>query len=82
MEEAMDGGVGNTVTINGHVTDVVRVRAGERVRLRLLNAAPARIMALRFEGHLPVIVALDGRPAIRMSRRMGGFCLGRRCGWT
>ena len=38
------------------------MRAGERVRLRLLNAAIARIMALRFEGHRPVIVALDGQP--------------------
>jgi FtsP/CotA-like multicopper oxidase with cupredoxin domain len=62
MEEAMDGRVGNTVTINGRVPDILPVRAGERVRLRLLNAAIARIMALRFEGHRPVIVALDGQP--------------------
>jgi FtsP/CotA-like multicopper oxidase with cupredoxin domain len=62
MEAAMDGRVGNTVTINGRVPDTVRVRAGERVRLRLLNAAIARIMALRFEGHRPVVVALDGQP--------------------
>ena len=62
MEEAMDGRIGNTVTINGLVPDAVRFRAGERVRLRLLNAAIARIMALRFEGHRPVIVALDGQP--------------------
>jgi FtsP/CotA-like multicopper oxidase with cupredoxin domain len=34
MEEAMDGRVGNTVTINGRVPDLLRVRAGERVRLR------------------------------------------------
>ena len=58
----MDGRIGNTVTINGRVPDVLPVRAGERVRLRLLNAAIARIMALRFEGHRPVIVALDGQP--------------------
>jgi FtsP/CotA-like multicopper oxidase with cupredoxin domain len=62
MEAAMDGRVGNTVTINGRVPDAVRVRAGERVRLRLLNAAIARIMALRFDGHRPTIVALDGQP--------------------
>ena len=62
MEMAMDGRVGNTVTINGHVPDSVTVRAGERVRLRLINAAIARIMALRFEGHRPMIVALDGQP--------------------
>ena len=62
MEAAMDGRVGNTVTINGRLPETLRVRAGERVRLRLLNAAIARIMALRFEGHRPVIVALDGQP--------------------
>ena len=62
LEEAMDGRVGNTVTINGLVPDTVRVHAGERVRLRLLNASIARIMALRFEEHRPVIIALDGQP--------------------
>jgi FtsP/CotA-like multicopper oxidase with cupredoxin domain len=62
MEAAMDGRVGNTVTVNGRVPDTLSVRAGERIRLRLINAAIARIMALRFEGHRPVIVALDGQP--------------------
>lgn len=62
MEAAMDGRVGNTVTINGRLPEILHVRAGERIRLRLLNAAIARIMALRFEGHRPVIVALDGQP--------------------
>ena len=62
METAMDGRVGNTVTINGRVSETVPVRAGERIRLRLINAAIARLMALHFEGHRPVIVALDGQP--------------------
>lgn len=62
MEAAMSGRVGNTVTINGVVPVDEPVRAGERVRLRLLNAAVARIMALRFEGHRPVVVAIDGQP--------------------
>lgn len=62
METAMDGRVGNTVTINGRVSETVPVRAGERIRLRLINAAIARIVALRFEGHRPVIVALDNQP--------------------
>lgn len=62
MEAAMDGRVGNTVTINGRVPGAMRVHAGERIRLRLLNAAIARIMALRFEQHKPIIVALDGQP--------------------
>ncbi|ACE91174.1 probable multicopper oxidase protein [Rhizobium etli CIAT 652] len=62
MEAAMSGRVGNTVTLNGRVSETEAVRAGERVRLRLVNGSLARIMALRFEGHSPVIVAVDGQP--------------------
>jgi len=62
MEAAMAGRVGNTVTLNGAVSDAEPVRAGERVRLRLVNASLARIMALRFEKHRPVVVAVDGQP--------------------
>jgi FtsP/CotA-like multicopper oxidase with cupredoxin domain len=62
MEAAMSGRVGNTVTINGAISDGETVRAGERIRLRLVNGALARIMSLRFEGHRPVIVAIDGQP--------------------
>jgi FtsP/CotA-like multicopper oxidase with cupredoxin domain len=76
MEEAMDGRIGNTVTIDGRVPDSVRVRSGERIRLRLLNAAIARIMALRFEGHRPVIVALDGQPCEPHTPSDGRILLG------
>ncbi len=62
MEAGMSGRVGNTVTLNGAVPGVQRVRAGERVRLRLVNVSLARIMGLRFEGHDPVVVAIDGQP--------------------
>jgi FtsP/CotA-like multicopper oxidase with cupredoxin domain len=62
MEAAMSGRVGNTVTVNGVVSDAEVVRAGERIRLRLVNSSLARIMALRFEGHHPVIIAIDGQP--------------------
>jgi FtsP/CotA-like multicopper oxidase with cupredoxin domain len=62
MDAAMSGRVGNTVTINGAISDRETVRAGERVRLRLVNGAAARIMALRFEGHRPMVVATDGQP--------------------
>jgi FtsP/CotA-like multicopper oxidase with cupredoxin domain len=61
MEAAMSGRVGNTVTINGAVSDEVPVRAGERIRLRLVNGSLARIMALRFQGHRPAIIAIDGQ---------------------
>jgi len=62
MEAGMSGRVGNTVTLNGRVSEEEPVRAGERVRLRLVNGALARIMALRFEGHRPVVIAIDGQP--------------------
>jgi FtsP/CotA-like multicopper oxidase with cupredoxin domain len=62
MEAAMAGRVGNTVTLNGRVVDEAAVRSGERLRLRLVNAAVARIVSLRFEGHRPLVMALDGQP--------------------
>ncbi|MER9797098.1 multicopper oxidase family protein [Mesorhizobium sp. M0142] len=62
MDAAMSGRVGNVVTVNGAPPADLTVKAGERVRLRLANASLARIMALRFEVHRPVIVAIDGQP--------------------
>lgn len=62
MEAAMAGRIGNTVTINGQVPDAISVRAGERLRVRIVNAASARIMALSFAGHRPAVIALDGQP--------------------
>ena len=62
MEISMSGRVGNTVTINGRVPDAFPVRAGERIRLRLVNAAPARIFGLEFRDHQPLVVAFDGQP--------------------
>jgi FtsP/CotA-like multicopper oxidase with cupredoxin domain len=62
MEAGMSGRIGNTVTVNGRVPETLAVRSGERVRLRLVNAALARIVGLRFEGHKPVVIAYDGQP--------------------
>jgi len=76
MEAAMSGRVGNTVTINGAISDQVPVRAGERLRLRLVNSALARIMALRFEGHRPVVVAIDGQPCEPHEPERGRLVLG------
>jgi FtsP/CotA-like multicopper oxidase with cupredoxin domain len=57
-----NGRVGNTVTVNGKVLETFSVRSGERVRLRLINAASARIFGLTFSGHRPVVIAWDGQP--------------------
>ncbi|RMD62834.1 MAG: multicopper oxidase family protein [Alphaproteobacteria bacterium] len=57
-----NGRVGNTVTINGRVPDTFAAKRGERIRLRLINAANARIFGLEFQGHEPTVIALDGQP--------------------
>src|SRR5690348_11413277 len=62
MEMSMAGRIGNTVTINGRVPETFAVRSGERIRLRLINGAPARIFGLEFRRHRPLVVALDGQP--------------------
>jgi FtsP/CotA-like multicopper oxidase with cupredoxin domain len=56
------GRIGNTVTLNGTIPETFPVRAGERIRLRLINAANARFFALKFTGHAPRLIALDGQP--------------------
>jgi FtsP/CotA-like multicopper oxidase with cupredoxin domain len=60
MDASHAGRIGNTVTVNGAIRDSFGVRAGERIRLRLINASNARIYGLEFEGHEPRIIALDG----------------------
>lgn len=57
-----DGRIGNVVTLNGTHPPPLRVRTGERLRLRLINTANARIFALRFRGHEPRVIAYDGQP--------------------
>jgi len=76
MEAAMSGRVGNTVTLNGQVSEEEPIRAGERIRLRLVNGSLARVMALRFEDHRPVIVAIDGQPCEPHEPEGGRILLG------
>jgi FtsP/CotA-like multicopper oxidase with cupredoxin domain len=59
-DKAHAGRLGNTVTVNGAVPETVAARAGNRVRLRLVNVANGRVFALGFGVLKPVIVALDG----------------------
>lgn len=71
MDLSHGGRVGNTPTINGRLPDDFAVRSGERVRLRLINGANARIFGLTFEGHDPQVVAVDGHP-VEPHRPNGG----------
>jgi FtsP/CotA-like multicopper oxidase with cupredoxin domain len=76
MDASHAGRLGNVVTINGRVPEQFAVRAGERIRLRLINAANARIFSLQFEGHKPLIVALDGQPVEPHAPAEGRVMLG------
>jgi len=71
-----NGRIGNTVTINGGVPDEFAVRKGERIRLRLINAANARIFGLDFEGLEPIVIALDGQPVTPHPAKNGLIVLG------
>jgi len=62
MDISHAGRLGNTVTINGTDPEPLKVRPGERLRLRLVNAANARIFGLTFAGELPWLIANDGQP--------------------
>lgn len=59
---AHNGRIGNSITVNGLLLENFALRAGERVRLRLINVANARIFGLEFSGHEPIVIALDGQP--------------------
>jgi FtsP/CotA-like multicopper oxidase with cupredoxin domain len=63
MDLSHAGRLGNVATLNGRDSIAFTARAGERLRLRIVNTANARIFALRFEGHRPRVIALDGQPA-------------------
>jgi FtsP/CotA-like multicopper oxidase with cupredoxin domain len=55
-----DGRWGNVITVNGNTDEVLTAQPGERIRLRLVNTANARIYQLNF-GELEVeSVAVDG----------------------
>ena len=70
MDSSHAGRIGNTVTVNGAIRESFAVRAGERIRLRLINASNARIYAPIFEGHSPRILALDGHPVANWNQRV------------
>jgi len=76
MDASHAGRIGNTVTVNGAVRERFELRAGERIRLRLINAANARNFALDFRGHDPVVIALDGHPVAPHRPANGRVVLG------
>jgi FtsP/CotA-like multicopper oxidase with cupredoxin domain len=62
-DAAHAGRLGNIVLVNGQRGPAtLDVRAGQRIRLRLLNAASARLFRIKIHGHQPLVVAHDGHP--------------------
>lgn len=55
------GRIGNVPTVNGRYQSSVAVRTGERIRLRLINAANARNFSLSFGDLEPMVIAVDGQ---------------------
>jgi len=57
---AHDGRWGNLITVNGKTDEVLRVRPGERIRLRLLNTSNGRVVLPDFPGLDARLIASDG----------------------
>ena len=76
MDASHGGRIGNTVTVNGAIRESFELTAGERIRLRLINAANARIFGLDFRGHGPIVIALDGQPVTPHRPENGRIVLG------
>ena len=76
MHDISHGGrMGNYITFNGQFNPDVPVEHGERVRVRILNAANSRIIPLGFENHDVTVVALDGQPVVPFSVANGRLTL-------
>ncbi len=70
------GRLGNTITVNSRISEDFAVKSNERIRLRLLNAATARIFSLQFRDLDPWIIAHDGQPVDPVRPRGGLVQLG------
>ena len=71
-----EGRMGNTVTVNGRLPGPISIRPGERLRLRLINTANARVFGLRFEDVMGTVVAYDGQPVAPHAPLDGRVVLG------
>ena len=58
----MAGRLGQYITLNSEDTLDLKVKTNERLRLRIVNAANARIFQLRIANHVARIMAVDGQP--------------------
>jgi FtsP/CotA-like multicopper oxidase with cupredoxin domain len=75
-DAAHQGRIGEHLTVNGRPALDIPVRTNERLRLRLINGANARLMPLRLDGHRATVMAIDGQPAEPFAARDGRVALG------
>ena len=54
------GRYGNWLTVNGTSDPVLAAKPGARLRLRLINAANARIFKIKIDGAVAILIAEDG----------------------
>ena len=66
-----DGRWGNVVTINGLYQPEYSVSPGERIRLRLINGANARVLTPIFNGIEANVIAVDGKPVSQIFKYDG-----------
>jgi len=64
------------LTVNGEPSVTIPVATNERVRVRLINAATARIFRLRVDQHRVFVMAIDGQPAEPYQARDGRVTIG------
>ena len=57
---AHDGRWGNLLTVNGKYQPTFKVKAGERVRIRMVNVANARVFLPVVAQLSPLVIAVDG----------------------
>ncbi len=60
MDLMHDGRWGNLITVNASTDEVLNVRPGERIRLRLVNTSNARVYMPSFENLEAKVIAVDG----------------------
>lgn len=58
----MAGRLGQYITLNSEDFLNLKVKANERIRLRLVNTANSRIFQLRIDKHTARVMAVDGQP--------------------
>jgi FtsP/CotA-like multicopper oxidase with cupredoxin domain len=62
-DAAHAGRIGRHLTVNSAPSLDIPVKANERLRLRVINAANARLITLRIDRHAARVMAIDGQPA-------------------